>query len=112
MPDIFVDTSGWGILLDVSQPFPPLASTLYRLASQQNHKMVTTNYIIAELVALLASPLRLPRKQAISFIENLKASPYIKIQHLDAKTDAQAFVNYFLVGKTRSGVWLIVLASW
>lgn len=91
MPDIFIDTSGWGNLLDVSQPFHPIASTLYRLARQQHHQMVTTKYIVAELVALLASPLRLPRKQTISFIQNLKASPYVKIQHIDAEIDAQAW---------------------
>lgn len=91
MPALFVDTSGWGNLIDGSQPFHFLASSLYRLARQQNQKMITTNYVIAELVALLSSPLRLPRKQAIAFVQNLKASPYIEIQHIDAEADAEAW---------------------
>lgn len=91
MSDLFADTSGWGNLIDVSQPFHLLAATLYRLARQQNHKVITTNYVIAELIALLSSPLRLPRKQAIAFIQNLKASPYVEIQHIDTEIDDQAW---------------------
>jgi predicted nucleic acid-binding protein len=79
MSTLFVDTSGWGNLVDRSQPFHSLAATLYRLARQQNHKIITTNYIMAELVALLTSPLRLTRPQIITFVESLRQSPYIEI---------------------------------
>jgi len=91
MSNLFVDTSGWGNLVDRSQPFHTLAATLYRLARQQNYSILTTNYIIAELVALLTSPLRLTRLQIITFIQSLKQSPYINILHIDAATDAQAW---------------------
>jgi predicted nucleic acid-binding protein len=91
MSNLFVDTSGWGNLVDRSQPFHTLAATLYRLARQQNYSIITTNYIIAELVALLTSPLRLTRLQIITFIQSLKQSPYINILHIDAATDAQAW---------------------
>jgi hypothetical protein len=49
--------------------------------------VVTTNYVIAELVALLISPLRVPRPAAIAFIEGLKTSPYVEIVHVDATLD-------------------------
>ena len=91
MSKLFVDTSGWGNLLDRSQPFHSLAATLYRVARQQNHGIITTNYIIAELVALLTSPLQLTRPQIITFVQSLKQSPYIKILHIDARTDHQAW---------------------
>ncbi len=91
MPELFVDTSGWGNLIDVSQPFHPLAAKLYRLARQQNQKIITTNYIITELIALLTSPLRLRRYQIITFIESLKMSPYIDILHIDAEIDGEAW---------------------
>lgn len=91
MSKLFVDTSGWGNLVDRSQPFHPLAATLYRLARQQNHKIITTNYIMAELVALLTSPLRLTRPQIITFVESLRQSPYIEILHIDAETDTKAW---------------------
>ena len=91
MSKLFVDTSGWGNLVDRSQPFHSLAATLYRLARQQNHKIITTNYIMAELVALLTSPLRLTRPQIITFVESLRQSSYIEILHIDAETDTQAW---------------------
>lgn len=91
MSKLFVDTSGWGNLVDRSQPFHSLAATLYRLARQQNHKIITTNYIMAELVALLTSPLRLTRPQIITFVESLRQSPYIEILHIDAETYTKAW---------------------
>lgn len=91
MSDLFVDTSGWGNLLDLSQPFHPQATTLYRLARQQQRKAITTNYILTELVALLTSPLRMPRPQIIAFIQSLKTSPYIDILHIGPETDTQAW---------------------
>jgi uncharacterized protein len=91
MSDLFVDTSGWGNLLDLSQPFHRQATTLYRLARQQQRKAITTNYILTELVALLTSPLRMPRPQIIAFIQGLKTSPYIDILHIGPETDTQSW---------------------
>lgn len=91
MSMLFVDTSGWGNLVDRSQPFHSLAATLYRLARQQNHTIITTNYILTELVALLTSPLKLTRPQIITFMQSLKQSAYVEILHIDVKTDAQAW---------------------
>ncbi len=91
MSKLFVDTSGWGNLVDRSQPFHSLAATLYRLARQQNHKIITTNYIMAELVALLTSPLQLTRPQIITFVQSIKQSSYINILHIDAETDARSW---------------------
>ncbi|PSB18681.1 PIN domain-containing protein [Phormidesmis priestleyi ULC007] len=91
MPNIFADTSGWGNLVDVSQPSHSLTATLYRLARQQNQKLITTNYVIAELVALLTSPLRLPRKTTVSFIHSLKTSPHVEILHISPELDEAAW---------------------
>ncbi len=87
MSDLFADTAGWGHLIDSTQAYHSLAATLYRRARQQGQKVVTTNYVIVELVALLTSPLRVPRPTAIAFIEGLKTSPFIEIVHVDAKLD-------------------------
>jgi predicted nucleic acid-binding protein len=91
MADLFADTSGWGNLIDSKQPYHSLAASLYREARSQGRKVITTNYIIAELVALMTSPLRMPRSKIIEFIESLKASPYVEIVHLDATLDAQGW---------------------
>ena len=91
MPELFADTSGWGNLVDPTQPFHALAAAHYRMARQQNRKVVTTNYVVAELVALLTSPLRLPRAQVVAFIEGLKTSPYVEVAHVDAVMDGAAW---------------------
>ncbi len=50
-PDTFVDTSGWGCYLDQRQPAHDDATHLYRLAVAEERRLVTTDYIIIELVA-------------------------------------------------------------
>jgi pimeloyl-ACP methyl ester carboxylesterase len=42
-------------------------------------------------VALLLSPLRIPRPRLTAFIEGLKASPHVEIVHVDPTLDAQAW---------------------
>ncbi len=91
MADLFADTSGWGNLIDTSQPHHSLAANLYRTARQQGRKVITTNYILAELVALLTSPLRIPRASSIAFIDGLRNSPYVEVVHVDALLDEQAW---------------------
>ncbi|MEC4815961.1 MAG: PIN domain-containing protein [Scytonema sp. PMC 1069.18] len=91
MPDMFADTSFWGNLIDPTQKYHTLAATLYRAARQQHGKVITTNYIITELVALLTSPLRIPRAKIIEFIQALKTSSYVEVVHVDARLDMQAW---------------------
>lgn len=91
MPDLFVDTAGWGHLVDSTQKYHPLAATIYRSARQEGRKLITTNYVIIELVALLTSPLRIPRSSIIAFIEGLKTSPYVEVVHIDAALDQEAW---------------------
>src|SRR6266496_3165305 len=105
MPDIFADTAGWGHLVDPSQPHHALAATIYRAARQDGQKLVTTNYILAELVALLTSPLRIPRPRQIEFITGIKTSPHVQIFHVDATLDAQA---WHLLTQRPDKVWSLV----
>lgn len=53
--------------------------------------MITTNYILTEVVALLTSPLRIPRPQLIAFVASIKTSPYVTIVHIDPLIDAAAW---------------------
>ena len=89
--DIFADTAGWANILDPRQPYHVLAAGLYREARRQRRKLITTNYVIAELVALLASPLRVPRPSVVTFIEGLRASPYVEVVHIDVTLDDRAW---------------------
>lgn len=91
MGNLFVDTSGWANLIDISQPYHNLAVEIYHERRSQKHRIITTNYIICELVALLSSPLRIPRKKVVAFIQSLKRSPYLQIIHINSETDSQAW---------------------
>jgi predicted nucleic acid-binding protein len=91
MANIFADTAGWGHLIDPSQPHHTLAATIYRTARQQGRTLVTTNYILAELVALLTSPLRIHRTGIIQFINGIKTSPHVHVIHIDTTLDEQAW---------------------
>jgi uncharacterized protein len=42
-------------------------------------------------VALLISPLRIPRSKIIAFMAGLKTSPHVYIVHVDPTLDAQAW---------------------
>ena len=105
MTDIFVDTAGWGHLVDPTQARHVQAATLYRRSKQQGRKFITTNYILAELVALLTSPLRIPRPAIIAFLNSLKTSPYIDIVHIDVTLDEQAWQ---LLSQRQDKEWSLV----
>jgi predicted nucleic acid-binding protein len=61
----FADTSGWAAWLGRREPFHALAVSLVAEARRDGRRLVTTNYVLTELAALLTSPLRLPRGQQI-----------------------------------------------
>jgi len=91
MADLFVDTSGWGNLVDRNEPFHRLAESIYRTAILQKRRMITTNYILTEVVAMMTSPLRFPRPAVVKLIDGLKTSPFVEIVHVDAPLDADAW---------------------
>lgn len=91
MNSLFADTSGWGCLADSNQKHHALAAMIYRKARQQQRQVVTTNYILAELAALMSSPLHLPRPSIIAFLESIKNSPYVDVIHVDQSLDEKAW---------------------
>jgi predicted nucleic acid-binding protein len=91
MSEIFADTSGWGCLVDRTQAFHKLATTIYQTARQRGTRIITTNYVLVELVALLTSPLQIPRPSVIQFVEGLSNSPFVEIVHIDPTLNADAW---------------------
>ncbi len=77
-------------------------------ATRNKRRLVTTNYIIAELVALLDARLHLPRKQIFRAIDPLKANPHITVIHIDEATDAAA---WDLLKQRQDKAWSLVDAS-
>ena len=90
--DLFVDTSGWLCALDVNDLQHAVAVQLWLSAVRQKRNVVTTNYVIAELVALLSlGRYGFSRPQVLARINALKSDPTIQILHVDEATDAEAW---------------------
>lgn len=61
MRKIFVDTSGWATFFDTDESFHQQTREIYISARNNGTRLVTTNYVIAELVSLFTSPFRISR---------------------------------------------------
>ena len=91
MRDVFADTAGWAHLLDSSQIHHEKAVSVYRAVQQGQKQLVTTNYVLTELVALFQSPLRLPRARIVQLIGGIKSSRFVRVVHVDESLDAEAW---------------------
>jgi predicted nucleic acid-binding protein len=91
MSKLFVDTSGWASLFHPDDLFHVQAESIYKDIRKQGTRLVTTNYIIAETVALLTSPFRTPRQAVIDFVNSIKTSALVDIVHIDAGLDDRAW---------------------
>ena len=60
-------------------------------ARKNGRLVMTTSYVMAELVALLTRPMRVPRPEQIRIIETLRMAPWIHILHVDATQDAASW---------------------
>ncbi len=91
MKGIFVDTSGWASLVVETQTFHTKAKEIYQSAISNQTPLLTTNYVLTELVALLTSPLRLSRPRVIEIVEGIKVSPFFEIIHIDEMCDKRTW---------------------
>jgi uncharacterized protein len=57
MKDILIDTSGWASLVVETETFHKQAKEIYQSAISDQTPLLTTNYVLTELIALLTSPL-------------------------------------------------------
>ena len=91
MNSLFVDTSGWANVFVASESYHSQAQQYFLNAWQSGQPLITTNYVIAELVALLQSPLRIPRHTIFQIVDSIKQSAHIQIIHIDEVTDVTAW---------------------
>jgi predicted nucleic acid-binding protein len=86
-----VDTAGWGYYLDRGDPRHAAVDTFVKQAIKARRHLVTTNYILSELVVLLSSRCHLPRQQVITAINAIKAESIVQIIHINLEFDKQAW---------------------
>jgi predicted nucleic acid-binding protein len=89
--EVFVDTAGWAVLFVRTEPQHAQASSVFQTWKQEGHYLITTNYILAELMALFTSPLRVPRPVQFRYIDVIRSTPYVNIVHVDPTLDAAAW---------------------
>lgn len=80
MSNLFVDTSGWANIFVSSESHYIQAQQHFLKAWQSHHLIITTNYVVAELVALLQSPLRIPRNTIFQVVDSIRQSENIQVQ--------------------------------
>lgn len=105
MNEVFADTSGWANYFVRTEPFHTTAKNLMREWHTNGVRVVTTNYVLLELVALFTSPLRIPRIKQIKVIETIKAASWITIVHVDRTLDDEAWQ---LLKKRQDKNWSLV----
>jgi predicted nucleic acid-binding protein len=90
MNEVFVDTSGWVSSFVRTDPHHAKASTLMTQWQQQNRRVVTTNYVLSELIALLTR-FRVQRSIVLNYIKTIRSVTWVKIEHIDETLDAAAW---------------------
>jgi predicted nucleic acid-binding protein len=88
MNELFMDTAGWACWLSRREPHHALALSLVAQTQKAGGRLLTTNYVLTELVALLTSPLHLSRPQQIQFLTALRNAPWVEVVHVDPVLDA------------------------
>ena len=94
MADVFVDTSGWASLFVPEQPFHDKAKAVMERHLSAGAGIVTTNYVLAELVALLHSPLGIPHSRRVEVIEAIRSAGSLEVAHVDQDLDEKAWGLY------------------
>ena len=91
MAEVFADTSGWATYFVRTEPRHAVAAASMRQWRARGTTVITTNYVLAELIALMISPLRMPRSQQITTIDTIKTASWVEIVHIDPTLEAEAW---------------------
>ncbi len=91
MTELFVDTSGWASSFDRKQTWHTQARAIIENGLQSGWRLVTTNLILVELTALLASPLHIPKPHQVKFLSDLRSDPDIEVVAVNPQLEAAAW---------------------
>jgi len=91
MIDRFVDTSGWAAWADRHEQFHAQATQAVDDTWRQGGRVVTTNWVLVELSALLTRPLRLPKPRQIQLLRDIRSDPGVTVVAVDAPLESLAW---------------------
>lgn len=88
---VFVDTSGWADPLVQNSPDSQAMTQAYRQLIAARRPFVTTNYVLAELVALLTTRTRFTRPQILTMLDRIRSMRQLTLIFIDAELDRVAW---------------------
>lgn len=103
--ELFVDTSGWGCYCDENDPLHEQAEEFVRLAAEFGENLVTTDWVLAELVTLLLNRVKLPHQRIVQIVEGIFHSPSVVIVHVSEEMVRAA---WSLFKRHRDKRWTLV----
>ena len=90
MNEVFADTSGWASFFLEDDLHHEKAFSLMAQWKQQNRHIVTTNYVLSELIVLLGSRGK-QRSAILNYIETIRTADSVEIVHVDESLDEKAW---------------------
>lgn len=100
---LFIDTSGWASYLHAGDPFHDEAVRLYQTAYKSHATLVTTDHVLAELVALLSSShYRMPRARVITIMTTILGDPGVMVE---VTTWPQFLESWNLLARRPDKLW-------
>lgn len=108
MAEVFADTSGWAEYFLATLPQHAAAADIIRRWRARRTRVVTTNYVVTELVALLVSPLRVYHARRDEIIDSLRSASWVEIAHVTPEIDQEAWE---LLKRRPDKDWSLVDAS-
>ncbi len=89
--DTFVDTSGWLCFFVSGEAGHGAAQRFLADAIAGQSRLVTTNYVLTELVPLLSTRTRLSRPQTLGLVASLESVRELEIVHVTPELHQTAF---------------------
>ena len=108
MTKLFVDTSGWASLFLSTESHHVKAIEHFEQVKRTSVGLVTTNYIISELVALLPVRQRVSRNNLFQYIDSIRLASFVDTVHINLETDLTA---WNLCKSRPDNAWSLVDAS-
>ena len=91
-----------------TEPLHALALAYMRQWHANGTQVVTTNYILAEFIALLTSPLRIPRPRQVTAVDTIKTASWVEVVYIDPISDEEAWT---LLQERLDKTWSLVDCS-
>jgi uncharacterized protein len=106
---LFIDTGGWANLFIHSEPYHTKSAVLIRHIVNAGDTVLTSNYVLAELSALLMKPLCVPRPFRLTILNRIRSGGWVNVAHVDADLDAASWD--YLTGHTDKDYSLVDCSS-